>query len=114
MSALEVADIFRGHGASWRKTHARHISLDQLKIMHARIEPPFCSTRLTLRAMSITAGVVGDLYLTTIRTAQYVTTEFGTTAVLNSRHNLELIKTDVPGVCFAPHGTMAAEDIRDL
>lgn len=35
MSALEVADIFRGLGATWRKTHAGHISLDQLKVMSA-------------------------------------------------------------------------------
>ena len=35
MSALEVADIFRGHGAAWRKSHAGHISLDQLKVMSA-------------------------------------------------------------------------------
>ena len=35
MSALEVADIFRDHGAAWRKKHAGHISLDQLKVMSA-------------------------------------------------------------------------------
>ena len=35
MSALEVADIFRDHGLAWRKAHAGHISLDQLKVMSA-------------------------------------------------------------------------------
>ena len=35
MSALEVADIFRSQGPSWRQTHAGHISLDQLKVMSA-------------------------------------------------------------------------------
>lgn len=35
MSALEVADIFRDHGPLWRKTHAGHISIDQLKVMSA-------------------------------------------------------------------------------
>jgi Transposase zinc-binding domain/Putative transposase len=34
-SALEVADIFRGHGAAWRTAYAGHISLDQLKVMSA-------------------------------------------------------------------------------
>jgi hypothetical protein len=34
-SALEVADIFRGHGAAWRTAHAGHVSLDQLKVMSA-------------------------------------------------------------------------------
>jgi hypothetical protein len=30
---LEVADIFREHGAAWRKANAGHVSLDQLKVM---------------------------------------------------------------------------------
>jgi hypothetical protein len=33
--ALEVADIFRGHGPAWRQVHAGHVSLDQLKVMSA-------------------------------------------------------------------------------
>jgi putative transposase/transposase-like zinc-binding protein len=33
--ALEVADIFRDHGAAWRRTNAGHVSLDQLKVMSA-------------------------------------------------------------------------------
>ncbi len=32
---LEVADIFRAHGAAWRAVNAGHISLDQLKVMSA-------------------------------------------------------------------------------
>ena len=34
-SALEIADIFRAHGAAWRTAYAGHISLDQLKVMSA-------------------------------------------------------------------------------
>src|SRR5918996_2291973 len=33
--ALEVADIFRDHGAAWRSANAGHISLDQMKVMAA-------------------------------------------------------------------------------
>ena len=33
--ALEIADIFRGHGAAWRKANAGHVSLGQLKVMSA-------------------------------------------------------------------------------
>ena len=33
--ALEVADIFRDHGAAWRKANAGHVSLDQIKVMSA-------------------------------------------------------------------------------
>ena len=33
--ALEVADIFRDHGAAWRRANAGHVSLDQMKVMWA-------------------------------------------------------------------------------
>ena len=33
--ALEVADIFRGHGPAWREANADHISHDQMKVMSA-------------------------------------------------------------------------------
>jgi hypothetical protein len=32
---LEVADIFRDRGPAWRKAHAGHVSLNQLKVMSA-------------------------------------------------------------------------------
>jgi hypothetical protein len=33
--ALEIADIFRGHGPAWRQANAGHVSLGQLKVMSA-------------------------------------------------------------------------------
>src|SRR6202043_1860601 len=33
--ALEFADIFRDHGAAWRRANAGHVSLGQLKVMSA-------------------------------------------------------------------------------
>jgi len=33
--AFEVADIFREHGAAWRRANAGHVSLGQLKVMSA-------------------------------------------------------------------------------
>ena len=33
--ALEVADIFRDHGAAWRDANRGHVSLGQLKVMSA-------------------------------------------------------------------------------
>ena len=33
--ALEVADIFRDHGAAWRQANAGHVSLGQMKVMTA-------------------------------------------------------------------------------
>jgi hypothetical protein len=32
---LEIADIFREHGAAWRAANAGHVSLEQLKVMTA-------------------------------------------------------------------------------
>ena len=32
---LEVADVFRSHGAAWRQSQAGHLSLGQLKVMSA-------------------------------------------------------------------------------
>jgi Putative transposase/Transposase zinc-binding domain len=37
-SALEVADIFRTHGASWRRAQHGHLSLGQLKVMSAIVQ----------------------------------------------------------------------------
>jgi hypothetical protein len=34
-AALEVADIFRDHGAAWREANRGHVSLHQLKVMSA-------------------------------------------------------------------------------
>ena len=34
-SGLEVADIFRDHGAAWREANAGHVSLGQFKVMSA-------------------------------------------------------------------------------
>src|ERR671910_2249335 len=33
--ALEVAEIFRDHGAAWRRANAGHVSLGQLQVMSA-------------------------------------------------------------------------------
>jgi len=33
--SLEVADIFRGHGPTWRRANAGHVSFGQLKVMSA-------------------------------------------------------------------------------
>jgi len=33
--SLEVADIFRDHGAAWRAANAGHVGLDQMKVMSA-------------------------------------------------------------------------------
>ena len=36
---LEVADIFRDHGAAWRNVNAGHVSLEQMKVPDCRVCP---------------------------------------------------------------------------
>ena len=49
--ALEVADIFRGHGAAWRQANAGHVSLDQLKVMIGDRALPHGGARRPCRAL---------------------------------------------------------------
>jgi len=43
--ALEVADVFRDHGAAWRHASRGHVSLLQLKVMSAIRELPHSGPR---------------------------------------------------------------------
>ena len=47
--SLEVADIFREHGAAWRAANRGHVSLGQLKVMSA-IETCRTAARRTVGA----------------------------------------------------------------
>ena len=49
--ALEVADIFRDHGAAWRSANAGHVSLDQLKVMSGHRALPHGGARRPCRAL---------------------------------------------------------------
>ena len=53
---LEVADIFRDHGAAWRRANAGHVSLDQMKMMSA-IEPCRQGLSYTIQALNSGLGV---------------------------------------------------------
>jgi len=77
-------------------------------------EPLRTPKSLTLWAVPVPTGVIGDLDLTAVSATQHMATQTGRSAALNGRHDLELIVTDVSGVGLSPHRTMAAEDIRDL
>jgi hypothetical protein len=47
---LEVADIFRGHGAAWRRANVGHVSLGQ-EVMAAIEKLPHGSARRPCRAL---------------------------------------------------------------
>ena len=87
--------------------HRQQVSL-------AVLQPAPGGTALALRTVPVAAGVVGDLDLCAVFTAQQVTTERGTAAALNGRHHLQLAETQMPGTGITPRRSMVAEDVRDL
>jgi hypothetical protein len=76
---------------------------------------PFpCRRTLTLRAMPIAAGVVGDDGVRALLTTLDMAAERRRTAALDRRHHLELAKADTAGIGRTPRRPVVAEDIRDL
>jgi len=54
---VEVADIFRDHGATWRAANAGYVSLAQLKVMSA-IEPTL-SLMISSKPPWLIQGLIG-------------------------------------------------------
>jgi hypothetical protein len=79
-----------------------------------RFEPALRSTALTLRAMPVAAGVVGDLGMLTRFTAQHMSTERRAAALLDRGHDLALTQAQVRALRLPPGWPMGTEDIRDL
>ena len=90
------------------------VVLDRQQVDLAGLEPAPGRTGLTLRAMPITAGVVGNLGMLTGGTLQHMATQRRTAALLDRRHDLELAEAKMP-VMGSPKGfTMGTEDVTDL
>ena len=103
----DIADRCRQGEHNVVVIHRQQVSL-------AVLQPAPGGAALALRTMPVAAGVVGDLDLRAVFTAQHVTTERGTAAALNGRHHLELVETDVSSLGTTPRRTLVAEDVRDL
>ena len=71
------------------------VVLDGQQIGVSGLEPALGCTRLALRAMSIAAGVVADLLMATGIATQHVSVQRRGTALLDSRHALELTEAQV-------------------
>src|SRR5207244_1088912 len=78
--------------------------------------PPSRGQALTLRAMTIAAGVVGNLGVAAVLVLATLDmpAERRRAAALDGRHHLQLVEADVPGVGRPPRRPVVAEDIRDL
>jgi hypothetical protein len=79
-------------------------------------QPLPCRGALTLRAMPVAAGVVGDLGVAAfvVLAARDMAAEGGRAAVLDCRHHLQLAEADVAGIGRTPCRPVIAEDIPDL
>ena len=80
----------------------------------ARGEPVPCRGALTLGAVPIATGIVGDADLAAILTGLDMAAEGCGAAGLDRRHHLELAETEMAGLGRTPGGAMTMEDIGDL
>jgi len=90
------------------------VVLDWQQIGLTRLEPAPGRTGLAFRAVSIAARIVGDLDLLAALAAQDMSTERRATALLDSRHHLELTPAQVSALSLAPGGSMGTEDVGDF
>ena len=87
---------------------------DRQQIGLAGGEPVPRRRALTLWAMAVAAGVVGDPAVAAILAALDMAAESSRAALLNGRHRLELAKAHMTGIGLAPGRPVAMEDICDL
>ncbi len=69
---------------------------------------------LTLRAVAVATGVVGDARVGAILAALDVSAERRGPAALDRRHDFQLSEADVASVGFAPRRPMGSKDVGDL
>ena len=87
---------------------------DRQQVGLALGQPGFCGGGLTLRAVAIAAGVVGDPEIAAVIAAIDVAAQRRRPAVLNRRHHLQLGEAQTPGLSETVAGTHGPEDIGDL
>ena len=77
-------------------------------------QPSLRRSPLTLGAMAVAAGIVGDARMSTILATLDMTAERGRATNLDRRHDAALSEAYVAGIGRAPRLTVAAEDVRHL
>src|ERR1700681_2815451 len=101
-------------------TDRRRQGEHQMVVVHwqqiglSRLEPAARGACLALRAMPVSAGVVGDLYLRTGIATQYMSPQRRAAALFNGGHHLELNEAQVAVLRLPPGWPVGAEDVRDL
>jgi hypothetical protein len=87
-------------------------SRQQLRLAVFEPLPRRCG--LTLWAMPISAGIVGDPFVRAVLAALDVSAERGSATGLDRRHHFQLSETHVTGVGLPPRRPMGAKDVCDL
>jgi len=77
-------------------------------------KPALRGAPLALGAMSIAAGVVGDLRLLAGLAPQHMAAERSAATLLNGRHDFELAQAQMTAFAVSPGWSVGAEDVRDL
>jgi hypothetical protein len=87
---------------------------DRQQIGLALGEPRAGGRTLALWAVPVAAAVVGDALVAAVRAGLNMTTQGGGTAVLDRRHDLELLQAQVPGLGGTVGGSGGPQDVGDL
>jgi len=90
------------------------VVIQRQKVGLPSLEPTAGGARLTLRAMPVAAGVVGDLNLSTAAAMQYMSPQRRAAALFDGGHHLELTEAQVSVLRLPPSQPVGAEDVRDL
>jgi len=84
------------------------------KVCLAVFQPTARRNALTLRAMSITAGIIGDALLSAVAALLHMAAKGCRAAGFDGTHNPQLITAQMPGVGLAIFITMAVKNIGNL
>jgi hypothetical protein len=106
--------LVRDVGDGRRQREDDVVILHRQQIGLAGVEPALGRTALALRAVPVTAGVVGHLVHAATTATQDMATQRRAAALLDGRHHLELTQAQVAALRGAPAGPVRAEDVGDL
>src|SRR5271166_3873682 len=96
-----------------RKSEDDVIVGNRQKLRLAVFEPLPRRRSLTLRAVAVAAGIVGDARMGAVLAALDVSAERGGPATLDRRHDLHLAEADMAFVGLAPRRPTGAKDVGD-
>ncbi len=111
--SVDLGLVLVGHRADQGRKREHEMKMRHgQKLGFTRRKPFRRSPPLAFRTVPITAGIIGDAGVCTVRAALNMTAQRGSATDLDCRHDASLGEVQVTSVGRAPRLTMAAEDIR--